>query len=153
MAGFYKSRLFWIYWLPVLGYCAAIFIQSAYPSPDCLPVFQYSDKIMHFLGYAVLGALVFRALKKTRPHRRMFQVALFGVLLTTLYGMSDEVHQSFVASRMAEMADVAADFVGGTFGVLCFSLGLLLLGGRKPDVRNGRPGNRFNAPPPADGPT
>lgn len=127
MPGFYKSRLFWWYWFPVFFYCAAIFIQSAYPSPDSLSSFPLGDKALHFIAYALMGVLFFRALGKTFPHWRVLRIALVSVLLTTLYGMSDEVHQSFVAARMAEGMDILADFAGGAFGVLCFSLGRRLI--------------------------
>ncbi len=127
MAGFYKSRLFWWYWFPVLFYCAAIFIQSAFPSPDSLSSLPFGDKTMHFLAYALMGGLFFRALEKTFPHWRISRVALAGVLLATLYGMSDEFHQSFVDARMADGMDVLADFAGGAFGALCFSLGRMLI--------------------------
>jgi len=113
-----KSRLFWLYWFPVIVYCAAIFIQSAYPSPEGLSVFQFSDKILHFLGYALLGGLFFRALLKVSPRRGVLRVIVFSVAATTLYGMSDEIHQAFVADRMADGMDVVADFAGGIFGTL-----------------------------------
>jgi len=113
-----KGRLFWLYWFPVIVYCTAIFIQSAYPSPEGLPVFPFSDKILHALGYAVLGGLFLRAFLKTNPRRGVLRLIVFSVAATTLYGVSDEIHQAFVAGRMAEGMDVAADFAGGIFGTL-----------------------------------
>ncbi len=122
-----KSRLFWIYWFPVVAYAVAIFVQSSFPSPDCLPSFAYSDKLLHFLGYGLLGALFYRAILKTFPFWSIFRIIFFSVLLTTLYGAGDEFHQSFVAARMSDMMDVVADFFGGSFGALFFSLVLLCL--------------------------
>lgn len=130
MAGFTKGKLFWGYWFPVIFYCGAIFVQSAYPSPDSLSSFPLGDKVMHILAYAVLGALFYRALAKNRPNRRAPWIVFLSILLTTLYGVGDEIHQSFVALRTAEGADVLADFAGGTVGALCFSLGLKLFGSR-----------------------
>ena len=134
MAGFYKSRLFWGYWFPVGFYCAAIFVQSAFPSPDSLSSFALSDKAMHFLAYALMGGLFFRALEKTRPDWRAPRIILLSVILTTLYGASDEFHQSFVAARTADVMDLLADFFGGGFGALCFSLGRMLIGRTNPSV-------------------
>ena len=113
-----KSRLFWLYWFPVIVYCAAIFVQSAYPSPDGLPVFPFSDKMLHFLGYALLGGFFYRAFLKTGPRWGVPRVIVFSVAATTLYGVSDEIHQAFVADRMADGMDVVADFAGGIFGTL-----------------------------------
>jgi VanZ family protein len=106
----------------VVVYCAAIFIQSAYPSPDSLSSFPFGDKMIHFMAYALMGVLFFRALEKTWLNWRITWHALLSVVFTTLYGVSDEIHQSFVASRMAEGMDILADFSGGAFGVLCFAM-------------------------------
>jgi VanZ family protein len=118
-----KDRLFWGYWFPVIVYCTAIFVQSAYPSPESLSLFPFGDKMLHFLAYALMGGLFFRALQRTWPHWRLAWIVLISVVLTTLYGVSDEVHQSFVSARMAEGMDILADFSGAVFGVLCFALG------------------------------
>ena len=56
-----KIRIFTIYWLPLIGYCVFIYIQSSYPSPERLPSFNYSDKLLHFGAYAVMGILFYRA--------------------------------------------------------------------------------------------
>jgi VanZ family protein len=117
-----RSRLFWCYWFPVIVYCVVIFVQSAYPSPDSLQMFPHSDKVMHFFAYAAMGWLFCRAFKKSSPHWKAPRIILFSVLLATLYGVGDEIHQSFVTDRMADGMDVIADFAGGTFGALCCSL-------------------------------
>jgi VanZ family protein len=122
MAGFLKFGLFWGYWFPVAAYCAAIFIQSAYPSPDSMSSFPLGDKMLHFLAYALMAVLFFRALEKTRPSWRALLVGLLSVAFTVLYGVSDEFHQSFVDARMADGADILADFAGGVFGASCFLL-------------------------------
>jgi hypothetical protein len=49
------------YWIPVIFYCAIIFVQSSFPSPEKLPSFPHSDKIMHAIVYSILGALICRA--------------------------------------------------------------------------------------------
>lgn len=122
MKKLYESRRFWGYWFPLIVYCAAIFIQSAFPSPEALPTFAYSDKVMHLLAYAVMGGLFFRAFSKTFPRWGAARTLFLSVLCTTLYGAGDEFHQSFVASRMADVMDLAADFAGGVVGALFFSM-------------------------------
>jgi VanZ family protein len=74
-----------------------------------------------------MGGLFCRALAKTRPNWRLPWIVFLSILLTTLYGVSDEIHQSFVASRMAEGADILADFAGGAVGALCLPIGCLLV--------------------------
>lgn len=89
--------------------------QSVLPSfiPDSL-----SDKLLHVGGYALLGALCVRALSDRFRKPVTVAVALAAVLLTTTYGVSDEVHQSFVPLREADSWDVVADFVGGLVAAL-----------------------------------
>lgn len=37
---------------------------------------------------------------------------IFTIIITSLYGVSDEVHQYFVPNRECEVLDWAADFIG-----------------------------------------
>jgi len=95
----HQSGPFLFYWLPVILYCAAIFVQSALPSPDSLPRFAGSDKFLHAAAYAILGIPVIR------------------ILCASCFGISDEVHQYFVSARNADGMDVVADAVGAAVGV------------------------------------
>jgi len=120
--GSFNGRLFLVYWLPLILYGLALFVQSCFPSPQSLPSFPHGDKVMHFFAYAAMGGLFFRALLMTWPSCRPIRIVFFSVLFTTLYGLGDEIHQLFVSSRTAEHMDVLADFLGGTFGAVCFCM-------------------------------
>jgi VanZ family protein len=99
-------------WGPVVAYMAVIFYESSQPSlPDV--VSDISDKILHIAGYAVLGALFVRALAGGLHAQVTTSIALLAVLATTLYGVSDEIHQSFVPERQADLQDILADALGG----------------------------------------
>ena len=65
-------------------------------------------KIAHAAEYAVLGALLARAVGSAR----------LAFALGVLYAVSDEVHQTFVAGREGSPLDVAIDTVGVAFGVV-----------------------------------
>jgi VanZ family protein len=82
---------------------------SAIPSP-----FFSADKVFHLGAYALLGYLVARAYYG-RTGRVMLMPAL---LLCLLYGISDELHQSFVPDRTPSVLDVAADTVGACIGIV-----------------------------------
>ncbi|PIP36186.1 MAG: hypothetical protein COS92_05115 [Desulfobacterales bacterium CG07_land_8_20_14_0_80_52_14] len=105
-------------WLPVLLYCLLIFFQSAFPPVVSEPIFPFADKAAHGMIYAVLGILFYKAFK-TRSVKNP-KAAGWAVLASTLYGVSDEIHQAFVPVRSAEMADVLADGLGSLLGVLLF---------------------------------
>jgi VanZ family protein len=105
------------FWLPVMVLCAAIFVQSAFPSPAVLPRWPHSDKFLHAGVYGLLAALLCRALNSSgRARRKSLWVWTGAVVLTTLYGLSDEWHQSFVIYRTADPLDLLADMVGAVIG-------------------------------------
>lgn len=109
-----------LYRFPLLLYCVVIFVQSSFPSPDVLKVFAFSDKLMHFGGYTVLGALCIRVLKREKTGLARVPLILLTVLFSTIYGLSDEIHQAFVSARTCDLMDVAADAAGGFTGAVFF---------------------------------
>ncbi|BBO71254.1 hypothetical protein DSCA_51840 [Desulfosarcina alkanivorans] len=110
-------KQFLFYWLPVAGFCVVIFFLSSFPSPDVGPSFALKDKVLHMTAYGMLAALFSRACRAAWPGRlSMLQLLAASVCFATLYGMSDEFHQSFVAARQADGGDVLADFLGGILG-------------------------------------
>ena len=112
-------RTFFIYWLPVIAFCAAIFVQSSFPSPDLGLSFPLKDKVMHMVAYGLLALLVYRACRVTWPGKLSpGQLLVISVLFASLYGLSDEVHQSFVPARHADGYDVLADFLGSLLGAV-----------------------------------
>lgn len=113
------QRTFFLYWLPVIALCAAIFVQSSFPPPDLGPSFPLKDKVMHMLAYGLLAALFCRACRVTWPGRLSpAQFVVISVLFASLYGVSDEFHQSFVAARQADALDGVADVAGSILGAL-----------------------------------
>ncbi|HET7753857.1 MAG TPA: VanZ family protein [Anaeromyxobacteraceae bacterium] len=114
-------------WLPPVLYLAAIFVISSEPQPFIAPPawIWESDKIAHFGAYAVLGALLCRAyLGSGLAGSAAFWLAL---LTASLYGASDEWHQSFVPNRSADPADWLADSIGAALGAALFLLVLRAL--------------------------
>jgi VanZ family protein len=117
-----RHRNFLIYWLPVWLYCTVIFIQSSYPSMAHLRDVPFGDKFLHFIGYALLGILFFRAFRASRPQIRLVVLSLLSISASTAYGISDELHQYFVPYRSADVMDVLADMVGSCMGVTAYFL-------------------------------
>lgn len=111
-----SARRFLAYWLPVVLYCLAIFVQSSFPSqvrPSGIPM---ADKLLHMSGYALLAVLVFRASAGTRPEAPLSRAWVWSVLFASIYGALDEFHQSFVPSRSADAADILSDTAGALLG-------------------------------------
>ena len=107
------------YWLPVLAWAVFIFSFSSIPNP---PVPHapglHMDKILHMIGYGMLGALLFRAFAKGEKMGNQLCVVLT-ILFSTAYGMSDETHQFFVG-RDCDLGDLIADFAGATIAASAF---------------------------------
>lgn len=82
------------------------------------------SSIAHFCEYAVFGALLANALHCHMPLQR---AAVLAIVCASLYGVSDEIHQLFVPTRMCDPADWAVDTFGAALGA---SIALLTMGKR-----------------------
>ena len=104
-----RSRLLTV-WLPVVAWAAVIFTLSSIPSLSTgLGTWDtILRKGAHLTEYAVLGALLFRALGR-EPLALAVGIA---------YAATDELHQHFVHGRHASPVDVAIDAVGVAAGML-----------------------------------
>lgn len=76
-----------------------------------------SDKSGHSIGYALLAVVLLRAFARGRLSGVTWTAGLAAIALATMYGVSDEFHQSFVPGRSPDRFDVVADCVGATIGV------------------------------------
>jgi VanZ family protein len=101
-------------WLPVILWAGVIFAFSSIPSLSSgLGSWDtVLRKIAHAAEYAVLGALLLRALRR--------EVAAFAAGVA--YAITDEIHQHFVAGRHASAVDVAIDAVGVLAGIVALVL-------------------------------
>ena len=116
-----KLRIFFFYWLPPIVYCLAIFFQSSFPGPERMPDVRFLDKLLHFVAYALLGILFYRAYETLPLKDNHKLLILISISSASLYGISDEIHQYFVPSRHADMLDVTANTLGSIWGVyLCY---------------------------------
>ena len=98
-------------WIPAVVQAAVIFGASSVPNLTELPG-GISDHAGHFVGYALLSALVVFALASGRWAGVTPGAAARAVLISTIYGLTDEFHQRFVPGRSPAWDDVAADFAG-----------------------------------------
>jgi VanZ family protein len=96
-------------WLPVVLWAAIIFAFSAVPSLSSgLGTWDFVlRKLAHLSEYAILGALLARALPR-----------LAALWAGIAYAVTDELHQHFVPGRHAALLDVAIDATGVLAGIL-----------------------------------
>ena len=95
---------------------AFIFVASSVPGSQ-LPAGMW-DKLAHLLVYAALGAFFMIPLSGGRVSRVTMTTAGASIVLSFLYGLSDEVHQMFTPGRSPDILDVVADTIGAAAGAL-----------------------------------
>lgn len=140
VAGF---QSFLKFWLPVLVWMVFIFSASTggmsfgHTSRFIAPILRWLDpgmteetvfllvaiirKLAHVVEYAILGILVWRAVRRPRRHDPRpwsWRAAAIAFAVASLYAMTDEFHQSFVPSRGASPVDVLLDMTGAAAGIV-----------------------------------
>lgn len=110
-------KKFMFIWGPVFLFAMFIFIMSSVSSPGGKDPFPHFDKVAHFMVYGVLALLIFRAFSRTMGSNKFIMIAILTVFLTVGYGLSDELHQSFVPARDSDIKDIAADGIGAMAAV------------------------------------
>lgn len=110
-----RTRFAWPYAAIVFVYCVVIFFLSSGPVPEEveeLSPFSGFDKVVHGVLFGGLAACVAVGLWRSNARLTRRQFIGIPVLFTTLYGVSDELHQYFVPERSVEFWDLIADFLG-----------------------------------------
>ena len=100
-------------------YCAVLFWlsdQSALPAPKW---FAYQDKLAHGAAYFLLGIFACRSFNHFIKDPII--LAILSIAFCSLYGLSDEWHQSFVPARFMDAYDWFADILGAVIGVFVMS--------------------------------
>ena len=82
------------------------------------PVSHIPDWMTHGAGYAVLAVLACRALAGRLGRPVTARVAALAVLISTVYGVTDELHQSFVPGRVADAWDLLKNLAGAVAGAV-----------------------------------
>lgn len=94
---------------------AVIFLASATPDYD-LPNFGWLDFVVkkggHMTGYFLLTQAFIRATGNINK-----KSLILALVLSLLYSVSDEFHQSFVPGRHPAGTDVVIDFTGGLLAI------------------------------------
>lgn len=137
-----NTRFILKYWLPVFLWTVFIFVGSSdlmsaeHTSRFIGPflrwfAFDIADttvasiqfivrKCAHLTEYAVLAALIWRALRFQIPSGTVRTQATIAFVAAVICAVFDEFHQSFVPSRTSSPADVAIDGVGAIIGLVVY---------------------------------
>ena len=93
---------------------AALIIAASSRSRVAGPDVPHIDKVTHFAVYGLLATLVCRV-------GRGWRGAAAGLIAASLFGITDEWHQSWVPGRSVELADWIADTSGAALAVTLYA--------------------------------
>ena len=97
------------YWIPLVAWMGLIFYLSAqpdFPRPEADWLGDLIGVVVHAFLFGVLAVLWARLLGERR------HALVLAFLLTMLYALSDESHQSFVPGRHPDPLDLLWDGIG-----------------------------------------
>lgn len=111
-----KNKVILVY-IPLGLYWLLILFLTTYPT-DKLPSIGFSDKINHVLAYFGLAVLLNLTLQFQKRFPRLNNAAsLYTIIIVSIYGLFDELHQYFIPGRSCSIEDWAADLIGGIIGL------------------------------------
>lgn len=87
------------------------------PSESAIP----ADKIAHASEFGALSLILAWCLARWRGSKVTAVLAAMALIGSAAYGLTDELHQSYVPGRDVTAGDLAADIAGAAVGV-CFAL-------------------------------
>lgn len=102
------------YWLPVIIWAFIIFRFSSGAVPQVSRLYWPNFAFMksaHTFFFGIFAALLYRSLRSEGISRK--KSAIWAVIITMLYGASDELHQFFTQGREARLRDIGFDTIGG----------------------------------------
>ncbi len=108
----FLRRAFWPLLVATLVVIASGHSQVA--APDVIGI----DKLAHFTVFAWFSLLVTRFLPTDLPASRQIAIA---ILLCSVFGATDEWHQSLTPGRSVEFADWIADTIGASAGAFAYT--------------------------------
>ncbi len=112
-----KNRIKFVY-TPLIIYWLILLIATSIPGND-MPDIHMNDKFEHFLGYGLLTILInFSLLVQSKNKLLKTKAYLASIIIVSIYGALDELHQIFVPGRDCDFYDWITDFSAACFGIV-----------------------------------
>jgi VanZ family protein len=113
-----------VYALPAVLTAGAIFSVSSLVQIELpLELISFNDLLFHGAAYFFFGLTLMLAAYPWNASLD-YPLHVYGILglIGVLYGLSDEIHQSFVPNRTCTLSDLLADSIGVIIALLVASL-------------------------------
>lgn len=102
--------------LPAIFILAVSWYLSSQPTISHMPSFWSADKLVHIICYGGLAGAVSFWPGAKRWFNHYWQCFIFCIAFVMLYGIIDELHQSFTPGRDCSILDLCADLIGALGG-------------------------------------
>ncbi len=102
------------HWLWAVAVGGTVFFASGQTHVAAPGIVNF-DKVAHALVFGLIATLVGRSFRRRRT-------VWMAIVITSAYGMADEIRQSFTPGRSVEIADWVADTVGACLAVTLYQL-------------------------------
>lgn len=105
------------YWSPPILWSLIIFSFSSLQVGSSSEIYWKDflvKKMAHLIEYAILAVLLYRAMINSNINKN--KSIIFSLILASIYGLTDEFHQSFTPGREPRIRDVIIDTIGAGIG-------------------------------------
>ena len=116
-----KLKQYFKFHSPIILYCSLIFALSSQSNLHPSGVFEIWDKLNHFGAYFLMMLFMFISFRNIFVKKSLIKILLISFIATSIFGITDELHQYFVPNRTCDYRDWLADSIGrGLAGVLIY---------------------------------
>lgn len=119
-------------WVPAIIICSISVYLSSQPTIEKMPSFPYADKLVHLVCF---GGLAFWVAFACNLKGLSIREIILPTLIVSVYGIIDEIHQSFTPGRSCTVSDWLADTLGAFLGSLIFFLIIKLIVNRSKGIQ------------------
>lgn len=104
--------------IPALLILSCSWYLSAQPHIEEMPTFWNADKLVHIVCFGGFAFWVAFGLNIQSMKIRL--KIMLPTIIVSLYGIIDEIHQSYTPGRTSSATDWVADTLGALLGSVCF---------------------------------
>jgi hypothetical protein len=108
--------------ITLIFYWPALFIFAHIPIPELVRQADVADKDVHFLAYLILTFLLWFAVYPDKKVNWRGPTVWWIILVVVLYGVCDELLQSFVRGRSCDVRDFIVDLAGTVTSLILLSI-------------------------------
>ena len=105
------------YWAPPVAWMVVIFLFSSIHTRPVSTVYWREfavKKSAHIVEYAILTVLLYRAFRTSYSKQK---AGIYAMVISVIYAITDEFHQSFTPGREPTVRDVIFDTIGATLAI------------------------------------